>query len=157
MVTYTVPRADFEKDIIPDERYDLAPKYLIAGGLVFQPFDGPLHNSFAGNSPILLDTYASNPPTEERDGLVLLTMVLPDDYNRGYESVRFLMIDQINAQTIHTLDDVLTALGAPYNGYHLIRFMQEDSLQYMVLDAEEMNLATQRVLQHYNIPAFRSQ
>ena len=157
MVTYTVPRADFEKDIIPDQRYDLAPEYLIAGGLVFQPFDGPLHHSFGGNSPILLDTYAANPPTEEREGLVLLTMVLPDDYNRGYESARYLMVDQINAQTIHTIDDVLTALGAAYNGYHLIRFMQDESLQYMVLDAEEMSNATQRVLQHYNIPAFRSQ
>lgn len=155
-VSYRLPRADFEKEIIPDQRYDLAPEYLIAGGLVFQPFDGPLHDSFAGNSPILLDAYASNPPTEERAGLVLLTMVMPDEFTRGYESARYLMVDQINEQTIHTLDDVLAALGAPDNGYHVIRFMQEDSLQYMVLDAEAMSSATQRVLQHYSIPEFRS-
>ena len=155
-VEYILPRADFDKSLIPERRYDAAPQYLIAGGLVFQPLNGPLLAALGKNKPILLDYYTEQPPLEGREGLVLLSAVLPDDYNRGYEELRYMLIDQINGQTIHKLADVEAALEAPVDGFHRIRFMHDEAVKHIVLDAEEMPLATVRILNHYRIPAASS-
>ena len=55
--------------------------------------------------------YYSEVADEQRSGLVILSMVLPDDFNRGYESSRFLIVDQINEQEISSLEDVKNALA----------------------------------------------
>ncbi len=154
-VDYTLPRADFDQSLIPSRRFDQAPSYHIAGGLVFQPLNGPLLAALGKNKPILLDYYNAKSDAE-RDGLVLLTMVLPDDYNRGYESLRYMIVDQINEQRISSLEDVVKALDSPIDGFHQIRFVHEEPLKHIVLDAETLTKATTRILQHYRIPKAQS-
>ncbi|NQY31878.1 MAG: hypothetical protein HRT56_01740 [Coraliomargarita sp.] len=154
-VNYTLPQADFEKSLIPERRFDREPSYLIAGGLVFQPLEGPLLAALGKNKPVLIDYYNAT-ADEDREGLVLLSMVLPDDFNRGYESARMLIVDQINEQPISNLEEVVSALEAPVEGFHHIRFMHDEVLQHMVLDAATLNEATTRILQHYRIPAAQS-
>ncbi|ADE54767.1 PDZ domain-containing protein [Coraliomargarita akajimensis] len=156
-VDYQLPEPDFNKSLIPDRRYDAAPEYLIAGGLVFQPVNGPLLSALGKNKPILLDYYSKYMDLEEREGLVLLSMILPDDYNRGYESARLILVDTINAQSIDTLDDVRSALEQSENGYHHIRFMPDEVVLSLVLDADEMPTATERILKHYRIPSANSE
>ena len=155
-IAYTLPRAQFSKSLIPSEHYDAPPHYLVAGGLVFQPLNGPLMRALGENRPILLDYYSERPPLEERDGIVLLSTVLPDDYNRGYEDIHYTMIDQINGQTIHKLEDVENALAQPEAGFHRIQFMPDEGIHQIVLDSTEMPDATKRILQHYRIPAASS-
>ena len=155
-IAYTLPRAQFSKSLIPSERYDAPPDYLVAGGLLFQPLNGPLMRALGKNKPILLDYYNDRPPLEERDGIVLLSMVLPDDYNRGYEDIRYIMVDQINGQVIHKLEDIKAALIQPEAGFHRIQFMPDESIHQIVLDSTEMPAVTERILQHYRIPAASS-
>lgn len=155
-IEYTLPRAQFEKSLIPQQRNDAPPQYLIAGGLLFQPVNGPLIRSFGSNKPLLLDYYSSQSSVNERDGLVLLSAVLPDDYNRGYEDMRYLLVNQINGQTIHGLEDIQNALTKVEGEFHRIEFMLDEVMQQIVLDAAEMPAATQRILQHYRIPAVSS-
>ncbi|MGC6456092.1 MAG: PDZ domain-containing protein [Coraliomargaritaceae bacterium] len=151
-IDYQLPQADFTKSVIPEQCYDCPPEYLIAGGLVFQPLTGPLLRALGQNTPLLLDYYEAHPPIGERSGLVLLSMVLPDDYNRGYESVRLQLIDQINGRTIDSLADVEQALREAEEGYHKIRFMPDESMIHMILDAEQLEGATDRILERYRIP-----
>jgi hypothetical protein len=155
-IAYTLPRAQFSKSLVPSEHYDAPPHYLVAGGLVFQPLNGPLMRALGENRPILLDYYSERPPLEGRDGIVLLSTVLPDDYNRGYEDIHYTMIDQINGQTIHKLEDVENALAQPEAGFHRIQFMPDEGIHQIVLDSTEMPDATKRILQHYRIPAASS-
>ena len=155
-IAYTLPRAQFSKSLIPSERYDAPPDYLVAGGLLFQPLNGPLMRALGKNKPILLDYYNDRPPLEERDGIVLLSMVLPDDYNRGYEDIRYIMVDQINGQVIHKLEDIKAALIQPEAGFHRIQFMPDEGIHQIVLDSTEMPAVTERILQHYRIPAASS-
>jgi len=155
-IAYTLPRAQFSKSLIPSERYDAPPHYLVAGGLLFQPLDGPLMRALGKNKPILLDYYSDRPPLEGRDGIVLLSTVLPDDYNRGYEEIRYVMVDQINGQAIHKLEDVKTALTEPEAGFQRIQFMPDEATHQVVLDSTEMPNATDRILRHYRIPAASS-
>ena len=155
-IAYTLPRAQFSKSLIPSERYDAPPHYLVAGGLLFQPLDGPLMRALGKNKPILLDYYSDRPPLEGRDGIVLLSTVLPDDYNRGYEDIYYAIIDQINGQAIHKLEDVKSALAKPQAGFHCIQFMPDEATHQIVLDSTEMPNATERILRHYRIPAASS-
>ena len=104
------------------------------------------------NKPILLDYYNDRPPLEERDGIVLLSMVLPDDYNRGYEDIRYIMVDDIIGKVIHKLEDVKAALIQPEAGFHRIQFMPDEDIHQIVLDSTKMQVATERILQHYRIP-----
>jgi hypothetical protein len=153
---YILPRAEFEKDLVPGQRYDQAPEYLIAGGLIFQPLSGPYLSAYGKNKPLLLDYYSYFAELPERDGLVILSSVIPDNYNHGYEGVRQLIVDRINGQMIDTLADVAEALAAPKDEFHRIEFMPDQGLKHVVLDAATMESATQRILEHYNIPKARS-
>ncbi len=151
-IDYKLPQADFEKSVIPEQCFDRAPEYLITGGLVFQPLTGPLMRSLGQETSLLLDYYEEAPPIGDRGGLIVLSMVLPDDYNRGYESARLLVVDQINEQKIESLEEVEAALQNPIDGYHRILFMPDEALVHMVLDADELEAATQRILERYRIP-----
>ncbi|HBR95373.1 MAG TPA: hypothetical protein DEA90_14525 [Opitutae bacterium] len=151
-IDYILPRAAFEKDLVPQHLYDQAPEYLIAGGLLFQPITGPYLRTYGKNKPLLLDYYSYQAELPERHGLVILSSVIPDDYNHGYESIRQLIVDRINGQTIHTLADISKALAQPQDEFHRIEFMPDQGLKHMVLDAATMEAATQRILKHYNIP-----
>ncbi len=152
LVGYTLPRADFDKDLIPEHRYEAPPQYLIAGGLLFQPLNGPLLDALGKSVPPLLEYYSQHKRSDAREGLVVLSGVLPDDYNLGYEELRYVLVDRINGRSIQSLEDVQAALEAPEGKYHSIRFMPDESVQHIILDALAMEQATQRILQNYRIP-----
>jgi hypothetical protein len=156
-VDYILPRAEFEKDLVPEELYDQAPEYLIAGGLLFQPISGPYLSAYGKNKPLLLDYYSYSAELPERSGLVILSTVLPDTYNHGYESIRQLIVDRINEQPINTIEDVAHALANPKDEFHRIEFMPDQGLRHIVLDAATMEAATQRILERYNIQKARSE
>lgn len=152
VIDYTLPGADFDQELIPEQRYDAAPQYLIEGGLVFQPLNGPMLRALGQNRPPLLDYYSQQTGPEIREGLIVLSGVLPDDYNLGYEDYRYLLVDQINGREIMNLEDVVAALEGSEDGFHRIQFMPEERVQHMVLNAKEMESATARILQNYRIP-----
>ncbi|CAA6696749.1 MULTISPECIES: PDZ domain-containing protein [unclassified Lentimonas] len=156
-VDYILPRAEFEKDLVPDEIYDAAPEYLIAGGLLFQPITGPYLSAYGKNKPLPLDYYSYNAELPDRDGLVILSSIIPDNYNHGYEGIRLLIVDRINGQTIETIEDVAEALAGPKDEFHRIEFMPDQGLKHIVLDVATMESATQRILEHYSIPRATSQ
>ena len=78
-------------------------------------------------------------------------MILPDPSNIGYQDARYLIIDKMNGKDIRTLQDLISAKNSPENGFHLIEFREGDSLHRLVLDANETDAATERVLQRYGI------
>ena len=103
-------------------------------------------------SPFRLNYYNNESPTKERPALVLLSQVLPDAYNIGYQDQKWLVVDKVNSRPIHRLPELREALQKPIDGFHVIEFVQGDSLRRMVLgggDAE--GEATARVLKRYGI------
>lgn len=154
-VDYALPAADFEKDLVPDAEYDQAPEYLISGGLLFQPLTGPLLAAYGKNAPFLLRYYDYQRPVEDRDSIVVLTGVMPDPYNRGYEDVRNMILDTVNGQPIATLQDIVDAFDQVKGDFHVLRFFPDQPVRTVVLDANTMSLATARVLQRYRVPEDR--
>ncbi len=154
---YQLPKAEYSVDLLPMFTFDAEPEYLVAGGLVFQPLTQPYLRGWGDDwrrrAPFRLVYNTSNSPTSETPALVVLSQVLPDPINVGYQEFRNLVVDTINGQTVRRLGDVKKALAAPQAGLHRIEFFKGDGLQRMLVDAGSMDVATARVLGRYGIPA----
>jgi hypothetical protein len=155
-VTYHLPKFDYTNSLVPDAVFDQAPEYLIVGGLVFQPLTDPYLRGWGRDwrrqAPFRLYYYNEQPATEERPALVLLSLVLPDPYNIGYQDLRGLVVDKVNGRRISRVAEIRDALKTPVDGFHIVEFMKGDSLQRLVLAAGEAErAATRRVLQRYGI------
>ncbi|MEM6885896.1 MAG: hypothetical protein AAF571_12780 [Verrucomicrobiota bacterium] len=155
-VDYLLPAADFESDLVPDAEFDEAPEYLIAGGMLFQPLTGPLLAAYGKNSPFLMRYYDYQRPVEDRDSIVVLTGVMPDPYNRGYEDSRNMIVDTVNGQPVATLQDIVDAFEQVEGDYHVLQFFPDQPLRTVVLDATTMSFATARVLERYRVPEDRN-
>ena len=154
-VNYRLPKADFQNHLLPDSLFDQEPEYLITGGLVFQPLTGQYLRSWGEDwkrrAPFRLSYYSNEPATKQRPALVVLSNVLPDSFNLGYQDVRLLVLDTVNGRKISHLADLEAALESPVDGFHVIEYMRGDSTRKMVLDASTAAAATRRVLERYGI------
>lgn len=153
---YRLPKYDYSVTLVPFASFDQEPEYLIVGGLVFQPLTDPYLQSWGPEwrrrAPFRLCHYRGEPPTRERPALVLLSQVLPDAYNIGYQEYKCLVLDKVNGQRISRLAELREALRKPAEGYHIVEFMQSDSLRRLVLAAGDTEQqATERVLKRYGI------
>lgn len=154
-IVYRLPRADYASSLVPDAVYDQEPEYLMVGGLLFQPLTDAFLRGWGPDwkrrSPFRLYYYNNQPPTKERPALVLLSQVLPDIHNLGYQDQRLLVVDEVNGRKISRLQDLQDALQHPVKGFHVIDFVASDSLRRIVMDADTAPESTRRVLQRYGI------
>ena len=155
-ITYRLPKYEYSTSLVPMATYDQEPEYLMIGGLVFEPLtDSYLQswgNDWKRRAPFRLTYYRSESPEKNRPSLVLLSQVLPDPYNIGYQEQRGLVVDKVNGRRVSRLPELRAALDKPINGFHIIEFVQSDSLRKMVLQAgEPEHDATTRVLKRYGI------
>ena len=90
----------------------------------------------------------------EREKIVLLSRVLQTSRGMGYESLRDLVITQINNQPIRRLGDVPEALKFPINGFHKIEF--EDHPRAIYVDPKELTGINQEIRQRYGLPALHN-
>lgn len=154
-INYKLPKAVYAEETIPDQNFDAPPEYLIAGGFVFQPLNLPYLKSWGANwqrsAPFRLAYLKQSLPEDDREAIVILSMVLPDPYNLGYQSTRNLIVHEVNDEKIVHLDDIEEALKNPVNGYHIIKFSEGDTPGRVILDAAELDSATQRIIQRYGI------
>ena len=155
-ITYRLPKYDYSNTLVPFATYDQEPEYVVVGGLVFQPLTDSYLQSWGPEwkrrAPFRLSYYRNDQPTQKRPSLVLLSQVLPDPYNIGYQDQKGLVVDKVNGQLISKLSDLRQALQKPTDGFQIIELMQSDSLRRIVLaagDAEQQ--ATARVLKRYGI------
>lgn len=155
---FVVPKADFADETVPREAFDGPPKYLMAGGLVFQPLTQPFLRGWGEEwrkyAPYRLQYYQYGDPRDKRKALVALTGVLPDAINLGYQDATMLVLDKVNGRAISMLADLAEALKAPVEGgVHRFEFMPGRNLQRLVLDAATLEAATARVKDYYGMPA----
>ena len=158
-IDYKLPKAVYTDETIPDQTFDQAPQYLIAGGFVFQPLTLPYLKSWGNNwqrsAPFRLAYLKQQVPDDDREAIVILSLVLPDPYNLGYQTTRNQIVHEINGKPIVRLPDVEAALKQPQDGYHIITFAEGHTPARIVLDAEQLEEATSRILRRYGIDSDR--
>ena len=155
-VTYRLPGYDFHNSLVPIAVRDQPPDYLIVGGLVFQPLTTPYLQRWGAEwertAPFRLNYYRSDEATKTKPSLVILSQVLPDKFNIGYQEYRSFVVNQVNGQRVTSLTELQAALKQPKDSFHVIDFVPNESLQRIVLAAGEAERqATQRILQRFGI------
>jgi len=160
-IDYTLPKADFTDNLVTDRPEGAEPTYLIAGGLVFVPLSAEYLSSWGNDwqrsAPFRLVFYNNQKPEKAQRSLVVLSLVLPDFYNIGYQerNAQNLVLDKANGLRIDTLESLANALNSPEEGFHVFEFKKGSALQKIILDAEKLDAANQRIAKRYRIAQFQ--
>jgi transcriptional regulator of NAD metabolism len=132
--------------------YNLRPRYFVIGGLVFVPLTGNYIDSWQGaQSPIeLVFSELKGEISNEREEIVVLSEVLPDEVNIGYHNVRYIAVKTLNSQIPKDFNDFVEKIEKSEDKY--IEILLENDAK-IVLDREKAKQATLSILKKYRIPS----
>jgi hypothetical protein len=133
--------------------YDEKPRYLLYGGLLFQPLDRNFLN--AANMADLrikrtFENFVEKHLYLERPEIVVLSRVLADPTHKECDGLRPGIVDSINGRKIRSLADVRAAFDQPARFDVVIL---DDIGVPIVLNREEALKANPRIMQTYSIPS----
>ncbi|KAL5079935.1 hypothetical protein RYX36_008356 [Vicia faba] len=144
--------------LVPVHQFDKLPSYYIFAGLVFVPLTQPYLHEYGEDwynaSPRRLCERALRElPKKENQQLVILSQVLMDDINAGYERLADLQVLKVNGTEIDNLEHLC----------ELVENCNTDSLHFdlddnrvIVLNCEAAKIATSRILKRHRIPSSMS-
>lgn len=155
-VKYRLPRVEYNSEVVPDYVFDKEPEFVLLGGLLFQPLTGPYLKSWGANdwarrAPFRLTYLSKKKATPEMPTAVVLSTILPDRSNLGYQDARYLLVDTMNGIKVRSVKDIVEARQKPRNGFHEVVFQKGDSLRRIILNADETDDAMKRVMERYGI------
>lgn len=136
--------------------YDERPRFVVFGGLVFQPVDQNFMSELQPDDlrlRYMFDYYVDDAIFKERPELVVLSGVLPDAVNAYASDFRFSVVDEINGRKVRGIDDVAAALDEP-SDYYVIRFVGEG--RPVVLERKAVEQARERILSRYGVTLERN-
>jgi S1-C subfamily serine protease len=135
------------------EAYDVKPRYILHGGLLFQPLDRNFMEASGGGDLRLRRTFDNFVECHlylERPEMVVLSRVLADPVNKDCDGLRPGLVDSINGKTIRSLTDVRDAFATPAT-YDVITLMGNGVP--IVLNRSEVLQAMPRILENYRVPS----
>jgi hypothetical protein len=132
-------------------QYDVRPRFVLFGGLVFQPLSSSFYAALQDKSITLRYYYTQFLGKElylKHPEVIVISKVLPDPINT-YQS-RFVntIVEEINGFKIKTLEDVAEAFNKP-SDFYVIRVVGDP--QPLVLEAKAVAEARERILKRYRI------
>jgi len=131
--------------------YDVRPRYVLFGGLLFQP----LNRDFIGANGIdnlrvryFYDYFIENEIYREHPEVIVLSGILPDQINSYLGGFKDTIVDEVNGVKIKTLDDLAAALAKPSEQY-VIKTIGTG--RPIVLERQAVEAARQRIMSRYNV------
>ncbi|HEX9187457.1 MAG TPA: hypothetical protein VGB87_10315 [Vicinamibacteria bacterium] len=146
-----------EQDRVPPYVFGRGPDYAVVGGLVFQELTRPYLGAWgdwARRAPPRLLVAIDREPEEEGEEpkrIVVLSSVLPDAANLGYQELRDLMVARVNGRSVASLADLRKAFAEPRGGFHVVEFVAGQGAARAVLDAGEAQAAAARLRDAYGV------
>lgn len=138
--------------LVPHMIYDKTPRYYIIAGFVFIPLT---HNyldevvrEYNPKITSLLDEYYNGKITQKRREVVIISRVLADKINVGYEDWSNRIITRINGKSISSLCDVVSAFKEAKGKFHII---EDNKGNIAVIDVEEAKRRNKIILKKYRI------
>ncbi|HEY5139680.1 MAG TPA: hypothetical protein VIJ25_10255, partial [Methylococcales bacterium] len=133
--------------LVPYQEFDHQPEYIISGGFVFQKLTREYLAQWGENwqgkvLPHLYHYYSdlAFKPTPERGDVVLLSFVLPTQFNLGYHDLRQLVVKKFNGMTIRSIRDIPAAQKLnPDSRYDVIEFELDNPT--LVIDRKQLPTA----------------
>jgi S1-C subfamily serine protease len=131
--------------------YDVRPRYVLFGGLLFQPMSLDLLEAYRISDLRVrhfFDFFVSDQLYLQHPEVIILTNILPDPINSYLTSYREGIVDQINGKKIGTLQDLANAFAEPADRY-VINMVGDGPP--LVLDAKQVADARERIKTRYNV------
>jgi S1-C subfamily serine protease len=132
-------------------RYDVRPRYVVYGGLLFQPMSLDLLESYQPQDLRLrhfFDFYINDQIYLEHPDVIVLTNILPDPINTYLAPYRGQIVDSINGKKIRTLEELSKTLHEPAD--RLVIDLIGDGPP-LVLDPKQIEAARDRIKTRYNV------
>jgi S1-C subfamily serine protease len=136
---------------IQGHSYDVRPRYVLYGGLLFQPLNLDLLEAYRPTDLrlrhffeyfVLEQLYLAHPD------VIVLTNILPDPINTYLAPYRGGIVDEINGKKIRTLNELASAL-AETPDHFVIRMIGDGPP--LVLDRNKVEAARERIKARYNV------
>jgi S1-C subfamily serine protease len=137
--------------LIQGNTYDASPRYVLFGGLLFQPLSHNFMDAYQIEDlrvRFIYDFYASDEIYREHPEIVILSAILPDPINTYLTEFRNGIVDEINGVKIRTLNDVAAGFAKPAEKY-VIKLVGVG--RPIVLESGAVESARQRILGRYNV------
>jgi hypothetical protein len=132
-------------------KYDVRPRYVVYGGLLFQPLTLDLLEAYQPTDLRLrhfFDFYVIDQLYLEHPDVIVLTNILPDPINTYLAPYRGGIVDQINGKKIHTLEELTKVLAEPAERFVIDMIGDGPPL---VLDPKQVEAARERIRMRYNV------
>ena len=171
----------YEEDgrTVPLKRVGHPPHYAIQGGFLFQELSLNYLSMWGANwrsrAPVRLrlfleqnktvlmdDNYknvkakSASKNTESAPRVVLVTQVIPDEINIGYQKLSNAIVLRINGQEIRRLKDVGEAFLNPETEFHRIDFLPGSDRLSVILPVAGLKQSNQRIKNNFRIPKLQS-
>jgi S1-C subfamily serine protease len=136
---------------IQGHSYDVRPRYVLYGGLLFQPLNLDMLEAYRTSDLrlrhffeyfILEQIYLDHPD------VIVLSNILPDPINSYLAPYRGGIVDEVNGKKIRTLDELSEAFAQPPE--RLVIRMIGDGPP-LVLDRGKVEAARERIKTRYNV------
>src|SRR6201997_266365 len=137
--------------LIQANRYDTPPRFVLFGGLVFQPLSKNFMDAYQVDDMRLryfYNFFVTDEIFKSHPEVIVLSNILPDPVNAYLSDLRFQIVDEINSKKIRGLDDVARAF-AEKSDYYVIRFV--GSVRPAVLERSAVEQARNRIMANYNV------
>jgi S1-C subfamily serine protease len=150
-VTASVALSTVWPYLIQGHSYDVRPRYVVYGGLLFQPLNLDLVEAYQPSDLRLrhfFDYFVLEQLYLEHPDVIVLTNVLPDPINTYLAAYRGAVVDEINGRKIRTLDELATVLSEPAERF-VIKMIGDGPP--LVLDPKQVEAARERIKTRYNV------
>ena len=149
-IQFTKTLAGFR--LVPNERFDVVPRYAIVGGLVFEPLTLNLLQLWGEDwysaAPRNLANYYRKEKTEDRSEIIVLVRVLADEVNTSYHDYVYEVILEVNGTAIADMENLIEAFESNTNDHHIII---TESGETIVLDRVKAEQNGPLILKTYGI------
>ena len=137
--------------LMQSHKYDVRPRYVLYGGLIFQPLSLDLLEAYQPQDLRLrhfFDFYVLDQLYLEHPDVIVLTNILPDPINTYLAPYRGQIVDSINGKKIRTLDELSKTLREPADRFVIDLIGDGPPL---VLDPKQLEGARDRIKTRYNV------
>jgi S1-C subfamily serine protease len=137
--------------LMQSHRYDIRPRYILYGGLLFEPLSLDLIEAFQPTDLRLrhfFDFYVIDQIYLEHPDVIVLTNILPDPINSYLAPYRGGIVDSINGKKIRTLEELSQAFVEPADRFVIDMIGDGPPL---VLDPKQVEAARERIRMRYNV------
>ena len=137
--------------LVQSHAYDLRPRYVVYGGLLFQPLSLDMLTAYQSTDLRIrhyFDYFVLEQIYLQHPEVIILTNILPDPTNTYLAPYRSSIVDEINGKKIRTLEDLAKAFAETPDRF-VVRMIGDGPP--LVLDRKEVESARERIKTRYNV------